>query len=415
MVADKANAPVDKADGVQGAPHGSVAEAGAYLSRPAETAALKPKAANLASIDGANAPVITGDPASTAVEKERFAGFGDLASAQKAAADRGTTPKVLAKLADLDDPEVKTQVAKNTSTTPDVIDRLANDPDIKVRRGAAENSSAAIDTLIRLRGDGKESVRILASITMQDFAAEETRSPEDLAGLADSKDGKVLLTLARNRSTPADTLDFIASTMTDSAYPDQGVAARRAVAENESAPVKSLIKLADDESIFVKNTALRHISDFVYSPHTSNEIMTELANSNNPEISLRVARSKFATPEMLTHLASDKEESVRDAVLDNASTPGEVKAKLLQMQQELAEHKAAAVKDPSTSPEELRKIAAGDWKTNPYLDDIARHPNAPPDILLYLSDSPRESVRINVAGNESTPGRILGSFLRQLR
>jgi 3-methyladenine DNA glycosylase AlkC len=107
------------------------------------------------------------------------------------------------------------------------------------------------------------------------------------------------------------------------------------------------------------------------------------------------------SPEVLTALSRDKDESIRTAVAENPKAPPEALAALSRDKDKYV--RRAVAQNPNTPPEVLTALAGDEYVRR----DIAQNPNTPPEVLTALAGHKDEHVRIAVAENPNTPREVL--------
>lgn len=246
------------------------------------------------------------------------------------AKDEGTAIDVLVALSrDAHEP-VRARVADNCTTPPGVLDTLSSDRSPNVRTSVARNPSTPVETLQRMAAE--ESMLVVKwSITFNPAADEDT-----LRTLADGGDQSILLSVCGHRNTPSDILRKFAEHYTDnvkekvagnrSAPTDVldklanigygteaiGVSIREAVAANTSCLPETLRRLAKDAGIVVLINASAN-------PSTDGAALRELMHSAYVGVRRNIARREDAPEDVLNHLATDADPSVRRAVFTNIS------------------------------------------------------------------------------------------------
>ena len=149
-------------------------------------------------------------------------------------------PKVLAQLANDDDPYVRAYVAENSNTPADVLVQLANDEKWVVRKTVAANRNTPVDILEQLANDDDPDVRI--------HIAGNPNTPVDiLEQLANDESMNARKTVAGNPNTPVDILVQLAN--------DMDASVRWFVAKNSNTPADILTQLANDKDKDVREVA----------------------------------------------------------------------------------------------------------------------------------------------------------------
>lgn len=138
--------------------------------------------------------------------------------------------------------------------------------------------------------------------------AKSSKDPEELARLADDRNGNVRYWVAENPNTPADALAQLAN--------DEEHLVRCAITENPNASADVLIQLASDESEFVR-------SRVAGNPNTPLDVLAQLADDSE-FVRAKVAQNPNTSPDVLAQLASDEDANVRYWVAGNSNTPSEI-------------------------------------------------------------------------------------------
>jgi hypothetical protein len=244
------------------------------------------------------------------------------------ACDPHTSPATLAILAKDDDDVVLAAVAENPHTPPVMLGELAKISSEYVCLYIAQNPSATPATLAML-------------------ARERSRA-----------DG-VLLHIASNLLTPADTLDMLAkrsdeelsvvaltnpntseTTLREAAH-DKRSTSRKAVATNPNTQEDVLEDLSNDN-----NWAVR--AAVATNPSTSHDVLRNLAMFGDPEVRRELARSSTLPPDVLEMLGRDADTLVR--MRARANPLYQSRALKLDIS---VDDKIKLAKDPTTTPDEL--------------------------------------------------------------
>jgi pentose-5-phosphate-3-epimerase len=187
---------------------------------------------------------------------------------------------------------------KYKEISPEVLTALAKDEDKGVRYQVAKNPSTPKETLTALAKD--EDFRM-------NVASNPNTPPEVLAALA--KDEDVRMNVAVNPSTPKETLAALAE--------DGSRYVRNAVAGNPSTPKETLAALAEDGDSYVRY-------EVASNPNTPPEVLAALAEDKDKDVRKEVAVNPNTPPEVLAALAKDEDNIVRYEVAVNPNTPPEV-------------------------------------------------------------------------------------------
>jgi hypothetical protein len=294
------------------------------------------------------------------------------------------SPKVLVKLADDPDYNVRSGVAINLSTPADILRQLASDPSYPVCVNVASNPLTPPETLAQLAGHPNRNVR-------EQVASNRSTPPEILLRLADDPDKNLRQGFARNSSTSPEILFRLAG--------DHDKEVRQRVASNPSTPTATLLRLADDPDKEVRSAV-------AYNRSTPPEILLRLADDPDKEVRHWVARHRSTPPEILAQLAGDPDASPRVGAASNRSTPPEILAHLAGDPDK--DVRASVISNPSAPPEILARLVSDpNAHTRRW---VAYNPATPADVLVRLAGDPEEYVRGSVASNTSTPPEILAQL-----
>lgn len=133
----------------------------------------------------------------------------------------------------------------------------------------------------------------------------------------------------------------------------------------------------------------------------------QLAHHPDPEVREALAKNRAASPEILTVLATDRSDDVREVVARNHSTPTAALVTLAGPDQ--APDVRAAVASNRTTPPEVLTILAHNHE---FSQRVAQNPNTSPSTLTALGVAPDRRTRIHVAGNLATTPEALTSLAR---
>ena len=158
---------------------------------------------------------------------------------------------------------------------------------------------------------------------------------------------------------------------------------RKKIALNINTPVETLRKLASKEKeINTRFFVARNIS-------TPDDALKILSKDKDKSIRLGVAENPNTSLSVLEELTNDTDKEVAQT------------AKRIIGERQGEYTYETARKNPKTPPEALKKLA------QKHPRDIAKHPNAPLELLLEFSKYPDERLRQEVAINTSLPINIL--------
>lgn len=122
---------------------------------------------------------------------------------------------------------------------------------------------------------------------------------------------------------------------------------------------------------------------------------------HNPRFRLALAESPHTPPALLEWLAEDEEQEVRLAVARNPATPTQA---LIALTASWAGRLAVACNH--CTPSQVLEILARDGDPD-IRQALAANPNTPISVLVRLTRDPERAVRRKVALNPSTPPRLL--------
>jgi hypothetical protein len=136
---------------------------------------------------------------------------------------------------------------------------------------------------------------------------------------------------------------------------------------------------------------------------TSTDELEELAEDEDEDVRLRVARNANTPASVLEQLAADENWQVRFNVAENMNTPVSVLEKLAEDDERDIRNYVA--KNENTSVSILEKLA--DDKDDYLRINVAEHKNTSVSVLEKLAEDDYTSVRSGVAGNSNTPSSLL--------
>ena len=258
-------------------------------------------------------------------------------------------------------------LASNPNTLPKVLIKLADDKNWEVRANVAENKNCPIKLLEKLSNDKDESVRV-------DVANNQNTPVEILLKLADDEYWNVRCLVAENKNTPPEILEKLSD--------DENWEVRACVANNKNIPTKLLIKLSDDEDESVRMNVAEN-------KNTPPEILEKLANDKNKYVKEKVAENKNTPAEILLKLANEPFNSIKAEVAQNQNTPTEALIKLADDENWVARRFVAENKN--TPAEILLKLADDEDENVRY--HLAKNENTPKEALLKLVKDENKDVR----------------------
>ncbi|MBQ9259022.1 MAG: glutathione synthase [Neisseriaceae bacterium] len=235
----------------------------------------------------------------------------------KLAENKETPDYILQILASDKDEKVRWQVAKNPATPPQVLRTLAEDQNAWVRGTVLKNPHLPLDLLSR-QADSNDSLERAA-------AARNANLPVNLLeSLSGDHDALVRHAVAENPKTPLSALQKMASREYDERifrplvlHKDASV--RAAVAKNVNAPLTILWHLAEDNDETVRQAVAENARIAASNPHTQPETLRQLAKHKDDAIRLTVAENTATPLEALRRLAKDNSDEIRVAVAENAN------------------------------------------------------------------------------------------------
>ena len=309
-----------------------------------------------------------------------FDPLGPFQTSKRVAQNLNTTPRTLAHLGRLFDPQLRAVVALHPSTPRRTLKQLAEDADTAVRVAVAKNSNADGAVLALLAQDPARVVRSWAAVHVSAPA-------ESLEQWLGDRHAMVRACAASNPSTPLDAVvacvgdraikvraevaarDGIDETTLGVLATDPKPAVRAAAASNVGCGAALLERLATDEYACVRGTVAAN-------PSTSEGVLRTLAADDDWWPRAQVASSPATGAALLAVLAGDTDECVRIDVADNPKTPAEVLEAL-----------------------------AGD--TDMVRSAVACNPAVRAGLLRSLAADPSDGVRLGAAANPSLPADVL--------
>ncbi len=210
-------------------------------------------------------------------------------------------------------------VARNPGTPLSLLETLAKDASASVRKSVASNPRATVSLLETLSKDKDKSDRWGSSRVRKAVAENPSTPPDLLKVLAQDVDEEVRAAVAKSTATSLETLSVLAA--------DKDATVRLAVANNISTPAATLEVLAQIQSGDWESE--RVIEAILKNKTTPQQVLEALAQHENMNIRLLVAKSEFATPQILERYARDRasdwqSQRIVDAALKNPKTPRRV-------------------------------------------------------------------------------------------
>jgi hypothetical protein len=214
-------------------------------------------------------------------------------------------------------------------------------------------------------------------------AAHPLATEEILRRLSQDHHAHVSGRVAENANTPLEVLHALAS--------HKGQYIRIAVAKNPNTTTETLSLLAGDVETAVRIAVASH-------PNASEESLTRLVADNALHVRAAVAQHPNAPRrwvDLLASLASDSTYPLSAEKEEELATLGAYGGQLL-------------ARRLSTPGRLLLKIVRAYFLCE---SDVASHPSAPPEALLYLAEKYSKQTRMKVAEHPNTPSQALSLLL----
>jgi hypothetical protein len=214
---------------------------------------------------------------------------------------------------------------------------------------------------------------------------------------------RVALHVMRRAGIGLDTLGKMSSQLVKEAT--QFDLIRLAIAYDNGMPAEVLSALARDADQEVRQAVAMNTA-------TSPVGLAALASDPDKWVRWMVAGNAATPPEALAALASDPDEWVHQRAARNPATPSEVLAALDNDQdQELPPEVVAALASDPDQDRPLEALAALACYPNEAVRwTVAQNAATPPEALAALARDPNEAVRHAVAGNAATPPEALAAL-----
>lgn len=297
-------------------------------------------------------------------------------------------------------PQRRTRAA-DPATPADELAKLAADANLHVRRAAAANVSTPADALTLLRRAG-------ATDDMTSFASPDASMSEaELATVAQLGEWGSRLA-ARHRAASAELLHEL------SKHP---VAAIRAdAARHANVPADALRPLTTDGADEVRDAAWANpatprgwvmtLEAVSRGEPVEADVLRELVDAGTWG---RVAAARHPqTPvEQLRRFVKDRDWAVRGALAFNASSPADVLSLLGALED--VESRMALARHPNAPGELLLRILDDDTRVR---IAMAKHPDPPQEVLLRLALDGRAAVREAVAKHPKMPASMVDQLAR---
>jgi hypothetical protein len=320
---------------------------------------------------------VAGNPAATDAMLARLATDVDPGVRRIVAAHRYLEPAALRALAGDADATIRARVARNRLTPPEALEKLAGDADEKVRSGAAGNSRTPASAVARLATD--------SSVTVRAAVARRGDLPDELLGkLACDANGHVMHCARFNRSNPH---ELILELMNLKREDHEAV--RRAFARGKRrSPKRAALKPVTRRYRF--SFPARRWKE-PRDPHHSDKH--------------EMAFNRSTPPEVLARLAEENGEWIAPAVASNPQTPAAILYKLLRHPKPTWRLYHALAMNRNSPPDLLAHLAA--QKNSSVKSAVAHNPSTPLELLATLARDPDPAVRMAVAHNNRTPQDVL--------
>ncbi|MCC2321358.1 variant leucine-rich repeat-containing protein [Cellulomonas xiejunii] len=352
---------------------------------------------------------------------------------------RHGAPELLTQLAQDESPEVRRAVARQHWTKPQVLKALAEDGDAEVRAAVASHSSDR-DVLSRFAMDEEVDVRLaLAANTTRDVM------PDVLTSLATDGSPKVRAAIISNAffwGCPLQIGELLASDpepsvrkalsqsyLTSLGYGHNGKAVlsesalvnlvasgtdkfRRAIARDNRTPREVLTRLAEHEDPETLEGVAGH-------PYADADVLARLARSRDTAVLAQIAKRwislTWADPR------DDRDTALMMALAENPRTPADVLTQFARSSYDHGDREIAlaAVRNPAFPEQALLDLAEGQF-TDPQIlrmaaekrsatvrAAIAANAGTPPDVLAALASDPYPGIRNSLLKNPNTPAEAL--------
>ena len=183
----------------------------------------------------------------------------------------------------------------------------------------------------------------------------------------------------------------------------------RKLVQNPTAFKAKLDSFSDDENgRQLRNNFMETAAGY---KEISPDILKTLAEDDNANVRISVAKNEKTPPEVFQVLATDPEIMVILEVAKNPRTPIEVLKNLLKIYINNRETINTILYENPAVTLELYMIAL----ESPHvyvLRDISKNPNTPPEVLKILETNKDELVHFHVAGNPNTPSDALRNLAK---
>jgi len=220
--------------------------------------------------------------------------------------ERGTTPLPVMAIGPA---SVRLSVAQNPKCPPDILTRLARDPADIIRQAVAGNPNCPEAVKAKLAGDSDD---IVIETLLRNPGG---LSPAILAHLANSRQPKILETIAGNSKSPGPILSKLAH------GPIQTEFLLLSLARNPSLPPDEIVRLSKVGDRLVRTFLARQTK-------LTPAALAVLAQDGDLGVRSFVAQNPHTPADALELLSKDSNEVVREGVAANRSAPFETRKKL---------------------------------------------------------------------------------------
>lgn len=300
-----------------------------------------------------------------------------------------TPVDVLIRLAKDQDWRVRTGIAENPNTPVETLVQLIEDADNSVRMKVAANSNLPSDLLVSLAKSKDDLLRY--------GVARNQNTPTDvLVKLANNEDRSVLSSVAQNPNTP----EHVLAKLAKSKYFD----VRVEVAKNPNAPKDALFQLIRYKDEVMSNDVI--LSFVVAHPNASKDVLAIALTALARDQAVRsrfLAAGNIDTPrEILAQLINDVEPDVRDYACVNlrfTSSDQSIESLFSLMKKKIG-LRVWVAKQPSALPELLSRLAEDQNEIVRQI--VAINLNTSVDRLVRLAEDENKKTRLFAAINSNT-------------
>jgi hypothetical protein len=331
-------------------------------------------------------------------------------SDKELAEDSDTTPEKLAELAKNKDSDVRARVAVHSNTPPEVLAELAHDDNYLVVRRVIDNYKVPKKVIKELAKSDNPGTRAYVAIS--------GHCPDDLfRKLMGDPDPKVRATIARNKGGGRwrgdaeiakyylnDESDIVRATVAQTGRIDENdikklmkdpsEKVRVGLAKRDNIDSKLFAQLVKDPSRKVRIAVAERTRD--------DAILTLLAKDKDETVREAVAEKDWLDQETMNILAEDKEPYVRWLVLQNRRADEQIYIKLYKdPASPNREYVATRIEDPQC----LRELARD--RSEQVRLNVAKNYNTPAEALAILAEDKNEVIRQSVLQHCNVTPEIL--------